>query len=298
MTRPFSYERILRTAWDRTLGAWPLLLVQGGFAIATWVIFFGAIIAAVVPLVLRLQKEHPGMSLKDFQASELGSLFSPAVLGGFLVLAGLFFAWMFLIGLFIKGGTYGRLWNQVREGAFSFKGFMADGVTLFPRFMLYQCVALAGWLLLAAPAFGVGVVGAILAKGGHGVGALLMIVLGLGFLLLVLVPAMVVLASYLLYVLAHLSRVDGVMDSFRRGWATLKATEWRGLKLMGSVLVVTVVGMIVFAGVFEILNLIPILKWFVMIPRLLFNLGVGALWAVFMPALSIAYLHETEPEAK
>jgi len=294
MAKPFSYERLIRSAWSRTLAAWPLLLAQGAFVVATWALVIGGAMVALVPLVLRFRADHPGMSVKDLQPSEIGSLMSPAVLGGLAILFALFLAWIFLIGLFVKGGTYGRLWNQAIQGDFTIKGFMADGAMIFPGLLGYQCVMLGVGLVLFDLACGVFLLGALLVKNGHGIAALLAAVAGGGVVLLVLIPLALMAASYGYLVLAHLTHGQGLWDSFRRGWVTLRSSQWRGLKLMGSVLAVLTLGMLVILLGLEVLKMVPVVKWFAMAFRVGFNLAFGVFWSVYIPALSIVYIHETE----
>jgi hypothetical protein len=294
MPTSFSYERLIRSAWDRTLSAWPLLLAQGAFVLATWTIVIGGLMVTVLPLALRFLDAHPGVKIKDLQPSEIGALMSPEVLVGLAILFVLFLAWIFLIGLFVKGGTYGRLWNQAIQGKFTFKGFMADGARIFPGLLGYQCVMLGVGLLLFVLACGLFLVCFLLLRGGHGLMALLAAIVGGGVALLVLIPLMLMATSYGYLVLAHLTQGQGLWESFRRGWVSLTASQWRGLKLMGSVVAVLVVGMLVISLGLEVLRIVPVVKWFAIAFKVGFNLVFGVFWAVFLPAISIAYIHETE----
>jgi hypothetical protein len=140
------------------------------------------------------------------------------------------------------------------------------------------------------------VLGALLVKGGHGLTVLLAAIAAVGFVLLVIIPLALLVGSYLTLVMAHLTRGQGVWEAFRSGWGTLKASQWRGLKLIGGVLVAMVVGMLVITVGLEVLKLVPIVKWFAMAARVGFNMVFGVLWAVYLPALSIIFVHETVPE--
>jgi hypothetical protein len=63
---------------------------------------------------------------------------------------------------------------------------------------------------------------------------------------------------------------------------------------MGSILAVLTLGMLVILLGLEVLKWVPVVKWFAMAFRVGFNLAFGVFWAVYIPALSIAYIHETE----
>ena len=155
---------------------------------------------------------------------------------------------------------------------------------------------LAIWLALAVLGIGAVAVGALLMKGMHGLAAFFVILVGIGFALLVILPLMLVVGSYMFFVLAHLTRGAGVWGSFQRAWDTMKASDWRGLKLMAAVLSILATGMVAVAVGMEVLYLIPIIKWFAMIARVGFNLVFGAFWSVYVPMLAVGFIHDMEPE--
>lgn len=289
-----TYGALLSLAWKRTLAAWPLLVVQGVFMAATAVFVFASAVAVLAPLVLRFEKDHPGLKFQDLRGDALASLVTPQALGGLLVLAALVILWLFLIGLFVKGGTYGRLWDQAKTGVFSLKGFWGDGASLFVPLLGYQTVSMGLVLALALPVLTGGVLVVALGKSGHGVGALLALLVGVLVLLLVCVPLLLVGACYLYLVLAHLTGGDGVWEAFRGGWKTLRRDDARALKLLGGVLGVSVAAMFAVGLFFGILELIPVVKYLAWVAKPLLNVAFGAFWSVYLPALTVAFLHEAE----
>jgi hypothetical protein len=294
----FSHERWIRTAWERTLAAWPLVVTQA----CVYVTFFLAAFFGAIFLVLFVSRRAGGGAMGKEALDRIadpgfwrGIFSDPATLGACLLLGGLVIAWIFVISTFVTAGTYRRLWDQATQGVFTFAGFFRDGAEYFGRLLWYMTCLMGVWTVLLGALVAMGVVAALLAQGVGAAGTFFLVVIGFLALLLIL-PMIFGVAVYLAFVQAHLLRGNPLGASLRLGWETLKASRWRGLWSLGLVILVVSLASMMVGGVLSILEFIPIVKYLFMILRLIFNLAYSAFYPVFLGALSIAYIHETEME--
>jgi hypothetical protein len=286
-----------KLAWDRCLKAWPLFLVQGGYILLTVMVFVALAFLMLGPVLARVFRDFPRFDFTRISADYWAQFLTPGYLTYFILLGVIAFLWFMILGVLIQGGMMGAVWRYVRGASvFSFRDFVGDMASFFWPILGYQTVWLCV-MIVPMGVLGVVVALAIPALKGAGAGAVVMAVLGGLGLLLILLPVAVVAGAYLYLGLAHLTAGRGVMESFRRAWVSFRAQGWRWLWLyllysLGTGAALMAVGLIL-----GLLEMIPILGLFFTMFRALFQMAASVLLAVYLPVLTVTYLHENDLES-
>jgi len=270
-SKSLTNMQLIRLAWERVFAASPLFLPQG--VLPNGLLVGGASVLFLI-LVISLGNVRSGMHLSAFRLSSFEGVFQNETLAILGVLLAFVLLWALLLGPFVKGCTYGRLWDQAKEGRFSNNGLLSDGRKNYPRLFDFHLVVIGTGMFLAGVSMVLYMGGIWLAAAGH---VTTVCLAACGFVLLGIAPSAILLGSYGYFVMGYLTQGHAFWDSFDRGWRVMTSANWRGFKLMG----VAMVGLGAAGLVLLVLGVI----------------GTVLLWlfgAVYLPALSIAYVQEIE----
>ena len=294
-SKPEFFSHYVR-AWERTIQAWHLLLVQLVYWIVTVTAFIGLAFALLGPMIQQIHQAHPGLSIEKLPPEYWKEILTPEnilYLGILFVLAVL---WLMILGVLVQGGMMGRLWQYARGGMeFSLGDFFGDMARFFAPILGFQSVVFLVALVLLAGMGAMGFLAAVALKGaGSGVTAFLILAL-IGLAVLTL-PLVILAVGYIQISMGHLTAGRGVGDSFRLGWDSLRADGWRWFWLFLVYFLVTVVGLLVVGGVLGLLTLIPVFGVLVAMFKFLFQMASSVFLAVYLPALTVSFLHEVGSE--
>ncbi len=283
-------------AWERTIQAWPLLLVQLVYWVVTVGAFIGLAFALLGPMIEQIHQAHPGLSIGKLPPEYWKDALTPENLLYLGILAVLAVLWLMILGVLVQGGMMGRLWRYARGGTdFSLREFFGDMANFFWPILGFQSMVFLVFLALLAGLGALGFLAAVAFKGA-GSGATVFLILALIGSAILTLPLVVLGVAYIQLSMGHLTAGRGVGDSFRLGWDSLRAHGWSWFWVFLVYFLVTVVGLLVVGGALGILTLIPVFGVLVAMFKFLFQMASSVFLAVYLPALTVGFLHENGHE--
>lgn len=284
---------------------WPLFLVKLGFTFLQYVsllfcviLLFGAFIGKNGGLILEGLRNPEAFDWNGIASDWVNLLTDPGWVAGALVVLFLYLTWWFLLAAICDGGVFRAFWNKAEsDKGFSLEAFFKDGLRFLGPMIWLQCLlGLIGFGITLVAGLAVGLVVGLLAVVDYNVIAVVFsgLFLGLPFLLIIIAFALGFGVFGFLckaYVAREVTAGDAVTAAYRK----FIKNRWRvgiGLTVAFLTYMAAAVGWKVVTGV---LGLIPILGALFSLAGFLGSMAMALFIALYLPALSVAYLSEKEP---
>jgi len=287
---------------------WPFFLIQSLVALLNLAMLGVVLLVGCWPLIQAVAQAFGDImqNPESYDPEQFtNKLFSMATsdtswLGIFLGLLFFYCVWALLLESFANAGIYGGYWRLKREGTgFKLGEFLKDGLGLFLPFLGTQLLLFAMYVVLIAGFRMIGIGCGLFIHALHlntGLSMALVVCLGIPIFLIYIGLAMGLLV-YSFSVKAWVGSGKGISLSLTRGWYSCWAEGW----LFTKGFILALFGL---AACFLIVQLFLVLTLLVPLIGFLSLLGIlltGAFFviflALFLPALSVAFVDEREAQA-